>query len=828
MKNAHWITHRDYQTIPGTLTWNINYYNSRELPLEPGAGLLNIRKCFRVSSSVASVTLRATALGIFRLYINGKRVGVEQDGRTVYDELKPGWTDYRVRVFGYEYDITSLCREENCFVADVAPGWWGGRISFGMYGWKPCAFIGEIEICYRDGRTELLSSDESWEAMIGGPTRRAEIWEGQYDDATLPHPAAEPNAYTWDTAIRFDGFDGQIVPPVGEPVRVREALNLRSCHATVYEGTVPNGSDMGEIRVVCQNDGESCEKLVLKAGQSLLLDMGQEAVGRPVLTFTAERGTKLEVFFAEMLNDSGEKSRGNDGPKGSAYLANYRTALSRYVCIASGETEETHAPSHTFFGFRYFEIRADRDVEISSVTAEILGSDLTETGTFVCDHPEVNRLYSNIVWGMRGNYLSIPTDCPQRDERLGWTGDTQIFCGAASYLADIRGFMHKWLGDARDSQIGYEGAYCDVIPRVFHHAEGGANAAWGDAGLIVPYRLLLMYNDRALIAEHYASMEWYMKHLERFGLSGPRPTYGDWLNYDVTDKAYLSVCYYAYDAKLMALFSQILGKEDRVRYYSDLRERILAHWRQTYLPDGTLTIRTQTAYLLPLAFDMVSEVERSVFIEALRCLIVENHYTLSTGFVGTGLLNQTLAKVGLHDLCYSLLLQTNDPSWLYSVRQGATTVWERWNSYTLANGFGDVSMNSFNHYAYGAVAEWFYAGIGGISPDPEHPGFEHFLLAPTPDRRTVLPEGQTLIGYAKATYRSIAGTIESEWKKEGDVFRYGFVIPEGTEAEIRLLTTADTVILNGETMTAKRLGAKRLDNRLVFSLPAGCYTVIAP
>ncbi len=822
MKAAAFITQRDFDVLKGDYTWNIPYKNNRDIRYEPRNGILNVKKDFALKGEVEKVVLRATALGVFRLYVNGKRVGTEINGKTVYDEMKPGWTDYRFRVFEFVYDITALCQETNTFLCDIAPGWWNGRISFGIYEYKANAFAGEIEILYRDGTSELIASDESWDVMTGGPVRRADIWDGQYDDKTLPHPSIEPESYVWEKAILFDGFTGEIVPIVGAPIRVRDGLTRRPISAVVYDGAIPDGSEMGAIRVVTKSVGNGCEALTLKAGERLILDFGQEMVGRPELTVTASRGTKIETYFSELLNDSGERSRGNDGPKGSPYIANYRSALARYICVTSGESRETCAATHVFYGFRYLEICADGDVTIHAVKGEVIGSDLTETGTFLCDNPEVNQLYSNVVWGMRGNYLSIPTDCPQRDERLGWTGDTHIFCGAASYLADIKAFMHKWLGDARHSQEGWEGAYCAVIPRVL---PDGADAAWADAALIVPYRLWLMYHDDAILAEHYESMEWYMQHLERFGLNGPKATYGDWLNYDVTDGAYVGVCYYAYDAELMALFSDILGKADRAAYYRELRERIIDHWKELYLKDGALTIKTQTAYLLPLAFDMVPAERKASFIETLRQLIVDNDYTLSTGFVGTGILNQTLSKVGLHDLCYSLLLQTKDPSWLYSVRQGATTIWERWNSYTKETGFGNVDMNSFNHYAYGAVAEWLYAGMCGIQPDPKNPGFDHFLLTPTPDMREVLPEGQKRIGFASATYKSIAGVIESGWKFVEDGYVYDFVIPAGTTADVSLISRYDTLLFNGTEMTARDLSATRNGDRLTFTLSAGRYSI---
>ncbi len=802
----------------------INGRNNRGVTLEPRDGILNVKKEFSIGSEVKSIILRATALGVFRLYVNGKRVGKNVGGKTVYDEMKPGWTDYRFRVFEFEYDITDLCGENNVLVCDVASGWWNGNISGGwngrdqgMYGLKPNAFAGEIEIVYNNGESELISSDESWDVMIGGQVRRADIYDGQYDDMTLPHPSVKPEYYVWEKAALFDGFEGEIVPFEGESVCVRDGLTLSYASAYIYDGTVDNGSEMGAVKKISEY-ADGGKDIFLPAGQHLVIDFGQNMVGWPKYEITAARGTRIETLFGEMLNDSGERSRGNDGPEGSLYIENYRSALARYICIASGEKNEICVPSHVFYGFRYIEIFADSDITLHNVIGEVVGSDVTETGSFVCDNDEVMRLYSNVVWGMRGNYLSIPTDCPQRDERLGWTGDTQIFCGAASYLGDIEEFMRKWLGDARNSQKTLEGAYSAVIP--YLSIVGCADAAWADAGIVVPYRLWLMYDSKEIISEHYDSMESYMKYLERFGLNGPKPTFGDWLNYDVTDGKYIGVCYYAYDALLMSRFSEILGKSDRAEYYSDLRKRIIAHWKEQYVKDGLLTIRTQTAHLLPLAFDMVDGDIKNAFINDLRELIVGNDYTLSTGFVGTGILNQTLCKVGLNDLAYSLLLQTKDPSWLYSVRQGATTVWERWNSYTIEKGFGDVGMNSFNHYAYGAVAEWFYSGICGINPDPEKPAFDSFILAPNPDFRKSFPQGQSRINSAYATYDSRAGRIESGWHFEGEDCIYDFVIPTGSTAKVSLISDSDSVCVNGSEVSCSRNG-----ERVEFILSGGRYTV---
>lgn len=793
-------------------------YNSRELDIVPGEGLVLFRRTFSLKKPVARVLLRATALGIFELYLNGSRVG---DGQA-YDELKPTWTDYRSRVFEYEYDITALCGEDNSVIAEVSPGWWSGRISFGIYGFRPSAFCGEVEVEYADGVRELIA--DGWQTSIGGPVRFADIWDGEYYDAEIASPALEPDKYCWIDAVPAEGLTCDIVPPVGRPIRRRAELTRAPISAVVHCGVVENGTDHGEINVISRSVSAGCERMTLRAGQSVILDFGQNIVGRPEICVVAPRGTVIKGLFAELLNDSGLASRGNDGPRGSMYIKNYRSALARYTYVAAGEGEERFEPLHTFYGFRYFELHADHDIDIISVRGMVITSDIRVTGTIETDNPKVNQLISNIMWGLRGNYLSVPTDCPQRDERLGWTGDTQIFCGAASYLCDIDAFMKKWLGDARDSQVGEGGAYCDVIPRVFAGGSNG-NAAWGDAGLIVPWRLWLMYRDRDTVAEHYDSMEQYMHYLEQFGLNGPNTAYGDWLNYDVTDKRYIAVCYYACDAQLMVKFSEILGKADRAEHYRALEGQIKQYFAEKYIVDGRLTETTQTAYLLALKFGMVPQDMRAEVIHLLEQKIIDNNYTLSTGFVGTGVLNQTLAEVGLHELCYSLLLQTADPSWLYSVEQGATTIWERWNSYTLERGFGDVGMNSFNHYAYGAVAEWMFSGMAGIMPEEDHPGFERVRLAPTPDMRTVLPEGQRRIDRVRAAYDSVCGRICSSWSRVGEQIEYEFEIPDGMIADVTLIGQHQTLSINGLDFTAEQLGGSTGEGSVSFVLQAGKYRI---
>ena len=755
-------------------------FNNRSWHLPQGAGQVLFLKRFACAGRVRSLVVSATALGVFRLYLNGVRLGE--------DEMSPGWTDYGSRVFVFSYDGTDAVQKENCLVAEVSAGWWSGRISFGAYGFRPVSFCGEITVQYEDGTAETYPTGEDWQCAFGGRVRFADIWDGERQDARMPEPSLNPGAYSFTGAVAMP--DPLPVPcaPVGPQVKVRQQLTRSPDHAVYYAGTEENGAPLGKIRISCERAGDGCEAGSLSPGTYLLLDFGQNMVGRPEITLRAPAGTTLEVRFAEMLNDTGDPSRGNDGPAGSPYLKNYRSAMALFTYTACGEGQECAVPGHVFYGFRYIEIACDGPVEIVRVRGLVLGSDLTETGEIETDHPGVNQLISNIRWGMRGNYLSVPTDCPQRDERLGWTGDTQIFCGAASYLADVDGFLRKWLGDARDSQIGEEGAYCDVIPRVFRGKSNG-NAAWAEAGLIVPHRLWLMYNDLDTLREHYDSMEAYMAYLTRFGLEGPNTAYGDWLNYDVTDKRYIAVCCYAYDAQLMALFARLLGKADREEHYGQLYRQIRDHFYSRYMKEGRLLLTTQTSYLLALHYNLLLPTDRAAAVESLAGKIRDNGYRLSTGFVGTGILNQTLSEVGLDNLAYALLTCREDPSWLYSVDQGATTVWERWNSYTAATGFGDVGMNSFNHYAYGAVAEWMFAYMAGIRPDPEHPGFDRFILNPRPDSRTAeqLTDGRQPIRRVSASYHSRRGVIRSAWERRDDgslLFR--FTVPSGTVATLTI------------------------------------------
>ena len=752
------------------------------------------RKAFTLVKPVREAKLYTSGLGIYDVFINGQRVGhLQSDGRIIYEELKPGWTDYRYRVFYSSHDVTSLLTEgANAIGAIVTSGWWSGAIARGVYGDKPLGFIAKLLVTYDDGSQETFMSDLTWRSSRSGAVRQGDIYDGEIYDARLESAwtTAAFDDSNWKAVEANTSFSGKIVAFTGGYVLqlTDKVQSLKS--ATVYNKSQTSGTNYGTINVVSTS---SSVPVSVKKGQAVILDFGQNVVGWVRLKVRGNSGNCLHMRFSEMLNDTGEKSRGNDGPGGSLYLANLRTAKAECFYTLSGKADgETYQPSTTFYGFRYCEIAPADDVEILSCEAQPISSSTEETGTLSTSNAQVNQLISNIQWGQRGNLLSVPTDCPQRDERLGWSGDTQVFCLTAMYNADTESFFRKWLQDMRDSQRN-DGAYSTVAP--YTNSRIGA-AAWSDAGILVPWRVYQMYGDKKVLDENFSSMEKYMEWLATqsdgsYQYAGGTTVYGDWLSYADTDARLIAVAYYDYDALLMSKIDRALSPitvgiyARKAAAYEALYEDIRSEFRSRYLSSNTLPA-SQTALLLALKFGLYEgEAEEANLKERLAAAIRDNNYTLNTGFVGTGILNQTLSSFGLTDYAYDLLLQSSCPSWLYSVDQGATTIWERWNSYTRESGFGPASMNSFNHYAYGAVGEWMYRYMTGIEPDEANAGFHHFILKPRPDQRTYLPSGQSLITSASATYQSRYGTIASAWSAPSEEnLIYECIVPANSTATL--------------------------------------------
>ena len=758
--------------------------HAQHLDLNPWKGLPVFVRNFKIGKP-ENAKIIFTALGCIDMYINGKRVG--------NDELKPGFITFDKRTLYHEYDITGLLQDgDNRVLAVLAGGWYSGRIAGDIYDGKQPSFMA----CITNNGECAVATDNTWKASVCGQIRTADIWDGEFRDGRLDDysvmSTVDFDVSEWENAEFDDSFNGEITPFVGPTVKVRDALSLKAKKITVYNGINYNGTYFGKINVV-----GNPEKLPvsLKKGEKLIIDLEQEMVGWAKITVKGTEGTTVKMRYAEFLNDSGDKDRGNDGPKGSLYTINYRSALSKAYYILNGKGKETYRPTFTFFGYRFVEISADEDIELVDFISEVVGSDNRETGKIETSDELVNKLISNTLWGQRSNYLSVPTDCPQRDERLGWTGDAQAFSVTAAYNADVRGFFHKWMQDMRDSQTD-DGAFTDVAPRVSCCHSVNA-CAWTDAGIIIPYNIYKMFADKALLEEHYDAMEKYIAQLiSKYGMSGAIPRYGDWLAYDWCANEFISSAYFVHDLDMMAEISEAVGKADRAELYKATRIDAQKYFEDKFMLDGKLKGTSQCEKVISLAFNLISGDYALKVADELVEQIKENGNRLSTGFLGTYNLCPTLSKFGKDNMAYTLLMQRNEPSWLYSIDQGATTIWERWNSYKKSTGFGDVGMNSFNHYAYGSIVEWMYRFMAGI--EPSEPGFGSILLQPRVDTRTEeeLPDGQQRMLWVKAEYDSVNGLIKSAWSNE-DGFVYECTVPDGIFATLKLPEFTDNVIING-------------------------------
>lgn len=797
------------------------------------------RRDFTIDRDVKAATLFTSALGVYDLFVNDTRVGhIQPDGTLRYEELKPGRTDYNHRVPYQMHDVTELfTKGKNAIGAIVTDGWWRGDVAHGAYGNPELAFICKLIIEYTDGTSETIVTDHNWMSSTGGAMRRGDLYEGEIYDARLEAPwcSAETPLAGWHGVEFSSEFKGVIQALASAPIEELTELEMLPKSATVFKTPKHIDGDAGMIDVLANHDGVST--LTLRKGESVIYDFGQNFAGWVEFNVKGERGNRVRLRYSEMLNDTGEKSRGNDGPGGSLYLLNLRSAKAQtFYTLAGKEGGETYRPTMTFFGFRYCEITATEDVEILSVKGRPVSTRMTDTGSFECSHPDVNRLFNNVVWSQRSNFLGIPTDCPQRDERLGWAADTQIFARTALYNADAATFYHHWMETMRDGQNA-EGAFPNVSP--WESWDGNGAGAWSDAGIVVPWMVYLMHGDTSIIEENYAAMEKYMNWLSRqtgdgYLYNGAGTTFGDWLAFVNTDSRYVSVCYYAYDAQLMEKMSRALSKaegdtyDQKAKKYADLFEKIRNEFKRRYLSGGIPTQATQTGYLLALRFGLLPNDEAvQKTVKRLENAITSNREKLNTGFVGTGIINQTLSENGLDHKAYNLLLQRDCPSWLYSVDQGATTTWERWDSYRLDKGFGDYTMNSFNHYAYGAVAEWIYSFMAGINTDENEAGFKHIILRPTPDNRTSLPSGQETITHAGATYNSVHGLISSKWENS-DELKYETEIPANTTATLYLPaeTRNDEFFESGRPVAeAEGVTFEGItDGKAVFTLGSGKYS----
>ena len=748
-----------------------------------------------------------TGLGVYDLFVNGQRVGEEV--------LKPGFTHYLKTRRSFTYDITDALSKEvsahNVLSAQVTPGWWADKIitpagNKGMFGRK-CAFRAVLLLAFEDGSTMTLGTDTlRWQAGIAGPVKHAAIFDGEEYDARVPMGFDTPDLLA--APERNHEFAGDILPSEGAEVYLRYDLALAPVKAYVYRTVVKaDSAHFGRVLVARQyRDGKPMR---IRKGETLVLDFGQNCAAVPHFVFAAKEGTTLTFAGGELLNDSlGARSRGMDGPEGSVHRENLRIpsmgVTLRYT-FASGNRPVGYHPHHTFFGYRYAALTADgdvtlyaiRSVPVSSLTAAL------ETGTLTTGNELVNRLISNTLWGQRSNYLSVPTDCPQRNERLGWTADTQVFAETGTFFADTDAFFRKWLRDLRDTQKE-NGGYPGVAPWGQYGSSpvDMARVGWSDAGIIVPWVMMKQYADTALVNEHWASMERFIDHIAeaKYDHSAMFPDnggyqWGDWLSYEALESftgqpwdanglrpeaagywSYLGASYWLMDSRMMLDMARATGRD--TLKYSAMVSEARTYLRQRFLnTDGSFRLdilnTMQTPAVFALYNGLLSGEEKERMTARLRDNFLAHGQCLQTGFLGTSVLMPTLTRNGMADIAYDLLFQRKNPSWLYSVDNGATTIWERWNSYTLEHGMAPNGMNSFNHYAYGCVCQWIWETAAGIQADPEQPGFRHIIFAPVPDRR---------LGFIDASYNSAAGLIRSEWHYEGDSCIWTFTVPEGATA----------------------------------------------
>ncbi len=705
------------------------------------------RKSFTVSKPVARAFLYATALGVYELHLDGHRFG--------QDRLAPGWTDYRKRVQTQTYDVTSSMKPgHHAIGAILGTGWFAGHVGWAWeryYGQYPSLLL-QLCIEYVDGTQETVKSDDTWKWSVG-PIQYSDIMMGELYDATCElaqWSLASCDDGEWRPVHVREPYTGMLVPQVDPPVRSTEELAPISVNPITED--------------------------------AYILDFGQNISGHIRFSLVEPRGTRVMVRHGEMLN-----------PDGTLYTENLRGAKPIDIYVAGGHgNAEIFEPHFTFHGFRYAEVSGLTHAPLpDDIRAVVVHSDTPSSGTVETDDHLINRLWQNTLWGQRGNFLSVPTDCPNRDERLGWAGDAQVFVRTASYNMDVSRFFAKWMGDMADAQL-CNGAYNDIAPDVdfveWHRKMGwcfdDSNPGWGDAGVIVPWTLYLMYGDVRLLRRHYAGMKRWIGHLDRTSKDGIREAYlvnyGDWLSIDAdTPKEIVATAYFAYSVKLFATIADILEEKNDVALYGEMFERNRRAFRQSYVQDdGKVLGDTQTGYLLALHVGLLEVGEQELALAHLLRNIQERNDHLSTGFLGVSYLLPVLSRFGRDDMAYRLLEQKTYPSWLYSVLNGATTIWERWDGWTEKDGFQNPGMNSFNHYSLGSVGEWMFRFMAGIEADLKEPGFRHTVISPHPGGS---------VRHCRASYRSAYGEIVSHWEKDGEVgqFVLNLTIPANTTATLR-------------------------------------------
>ncbi len=684
-------------------------------------------KSFTAAEAVESATLEITSLGVYEAKINGKRVG---------DFIfAPGWTSYNKRLQVDSYDVTDLVRKNNQITVGVAPGWRGNYVAApfhyaGNYiGAKEVALICALEIVYKNGETEIIYSSKDWRARQS-KVRYSNIYNGYVYDSEY-----------FDTKPRL---------------------------ATEFPHPLDILIDREGEKAVETERVEAKELIITPKGETVI-DFGQNLTGYVEFKVKGQAGEMVTIRHAEVLD-----------AEGNFYTDNLRGAKAEAVFICDGK-KQTYKPPFNFYGFRYICLDGFSDeIELKNFTAIVVHSEMKRTGYFECSDARINKLFSNIVWGQRGNFLDVPTDCPQRDERLGWTGDAQVFIKTAAYNYDVERFFIKWLGDLRADQMEW-GTIPHVIPDVFG-VDDECSAAWADAATVCPWQIYLSYNNEQILRDSLDSMKDYIDYIEtrlRDGIWVQHWHFGDWLNLDGssaedcskgTDKQLIATAFFIYSSEILIKSMKILGEDSEK--YEKLRAESIEAFRSKYMNNGRIApeYETQTACALAVHFGISDNIAKTA--AQLNALVTECGH-IKTGFVGTPYILHALSDNGYVKTAYDLLLREEYPSWLFSVKMGATTIWEHWDSVREDGSMWSTSMNSFNHYAYGCVGDWLYGDAAGINADESKPGYANIVFRPLTDER---------LDYVKASLETRKGLVKSEWKRENGKVTYTFVVPEESTA----------------------------------------------
>jgi alpha-L-rhamnosidase len=769
---------------------------ARSIPPVPA-----FRRKFSLSDTPVKARLYITALGVYEAQINDRCVGDH--------ELAPGWTDYRKQVRYQVYDVTDLLTQgDNAIGVLLGDGWYAGHVEWKdrqFYGDRPC-LLAQMEIQMKDGSTCTVATDSNW-LWHASHILQADLIMGEHQDARLENAGwagFDFDDASWQKAQLAEPREPELVGMPSQPIRVVKELPARE--------------------LIHSSSGGGWQK------NTAIYDLGQNMVGRVRLRISAPAGTAIQVRYADVLDE-----------KGQIYTENLRTARATDYFTTSEAQVDVFEPRFTFHGFRYVEIRGlPEPLALEDVTGVVLSSDLEPTGQFECSDELINQLQRNITWGQRGNFLDVPTDCPQRDERLGWTGDAQVFVRTACFNSHTAGFFAKWARDVRDAQR-LAGGIPPVVPTtdLGDDPERDAGPAWADAVIICPWTIYLCYADKGILEDNYESMSRYMDFMAQHrckDLIRSHPDvdswggFGDWLSMDngegsvqgATPKDLIGTAFYAYDAMLMSRIAHALGKDDDARSYAKLHKEIAAAFRRRFVSQEGLTAgHTQTAYVLALHFDLLEDDQKPVATEELVRNISQRGMHLSTGFVGSPYLNFVLCAQGRQDIAFQLLEQKTWPSWLYAVSQGATTIWERWDGWTHDKGFAGAGMNSFNHYAYGAIGAWLYAYVAGLDLDWQRPGGRHLLLQPHP--------GGSLT-HARAVLDTPCGQAGSSWSIADKQMTCEVTIPPSSSAKLSLPALPEDIRESQAPLDQNQdiESFEALEGQTRIELPAGRYTFVLP